>query len=248
MEPKLELQNVGKSYGNITALRNVNLTFTPGVYALLGPNGAGKSTMMKIITETIEPDRGRVLYCGNEIGKMGEDYRAVIGYMPQQQGIYESFTAKRFLCYMAALKGIPQKRAEREIEKALGMVHLSENAEQRLGTFSGGMKQRILIAQAILGNPKILIFDEPTAGLDPKERVRVRKMISKIAEDKIVIIATHIVSDVERIAKELVIMKKGKVLGSRSTAGWLVYMPGHLATLEELYMAIFREEGERYVV
>lgn len=244
MKPQLQLQNIVKKYGEVTALNHVNLTFTPGVYALLGPNGAGKSTLMKIITETIEPEEGNVFYCGNEIQKMGESYRALLGYMPQQQGIYESFSAARFLSYMSALKGISPNVAKKEIEKVLKMVHLSENAEQKLGTFSGGMKQRILIAQAILGNPRILIFDEPTAGLDPKERVHIRKMISKIAEDKIVLIATHIVSDIENIAKEIVIMKKGEILGCRTQLEWLEQMQENSPTLEDLYMSIFREEGD----
>lgn len=244
MKPQLELRNIGKRYGRIVALNHVNLKFTPGVYALLGPNGAGKSTMMKIITKTIEPDSGNIFYCGQAVQSLGEDYRAVLGYMPQQQGIYEGFKAKRFLSYMAALKGIPKNKAEKELERVLRMVHLSKNADQKLGTFSGGMKQRVLIAQAILGNPEILIFDEPTAGLDPKERIHVRNMIAQIAEKKIVLIATHIVSDIENIAKEIIIMKKGKVLGCRMPEEWPEDLPGDALTPEDLYMSIFREEGD----
>lgn len=221
MKPCLEIQKVEKVYGEIKALQSINLTLTPGIYGLLGPNGAGKSTLMKIITETIEADTGNLLYCGNEIKKMGNAYRSLLGYMPQQQGIYENFTARRFLHYMAALKEIPKEDAKKEIENVLICVGLEDVAEQKLGTFSGGMKQRILIAQAILGNPEILILDEPTAGLDPKERIRIRNMISQIAKDKIVLIATHVVSDVEFIAKEIIILKNGNVLGCMNQAQWL---------------------------
>lgn len=226
MIPKLELKNVTKRYGTIVALNQVNLEFSSGIYGLLGPNGAGKSTLMKIITETIKQTDGSVLFGEKEIGSYKSGYRARIGYMPQQQGIYESFTARRFLTYMAVLKGIKKEQIPQEVERVLGLVHLETVAEQKLGTFSGGMKQRILIAQAVLGNPQILILDEPTAGLDPKERIRIRNMISKIAMDKIVIIATHVVSDIEFIAKNIVLMKKGKVLGCKAPSKWLEELQG----------------------
>lgn len=226
MIPKLELKNVTKQYGKLVALNGVDLEFTPGIYGLLGPNGAGKSTLMKIITETIRQTSGSVFFCGKEIEKWKSDYRSVLGYMPQQQGIYESFTARRFLTYMAMLKGIDKGNIPSEVERVLELVHLENVAEQKLGTFSGGMKQRILIAQAVIGNPRILILDEPTAGLDPKERIRIRNMISKIAMDKIVIIATHVVSDIEFIAKNIVLMKKGQVLGCKPPAKWLEELQG----------------------
>lgn len=247
MQPKLEINHIVKKYGNITALRDTNLVLTPGIYGLLGPNGAGKSTLMKILTQTIESDKGDVFYAGQDIRKMGSAYRELIGYMPQQQGMYEFFSAKNFLRYMAALKGIPKKPAETEILQALKLVHLEDVADQKLGTFSGGMKQRILIAQAILGNPKILIFDEPTAGLDPKERIRIRNMISQIAMDHIVIIATHVVSDVEFIAKEIVLLKKGVVLGSRSPALWLKQLEGHVFEIE-VQEAELEEIEKQYLV
>lgn len=221
MSPKLELINITKRYGKKRALDEVSLTFYPGVYGLLGPNGAGKSTLMKIITDSIRQSKGEVLFCEKEIREWKGVYRAVLGYMPQQQGVYEDFTARRFLTYMAILKGVKKEEIEGEIEKVLELVHLRDAADQKLGAFSGGMKQRVLIAQAVLGNPKILILDEPTAGLDPKERIRIRNMISRIAMDKIVIIATHVVSDIEFIANHIVMMKKGKVLGCKSPADWL---------------------------
>ncbi len=257
MRPELSLEHVVKRYGKITALQDVSFTFTPGIYGILGPNGAGKSTLMKILTYTIESDSGIVTYAGKDIKNMGSSYRELIGYMPQQQGVYETFTAKRFLSYMASLKGIPPKAAETEIHKALRLVHLEDVAGQKLGTFSGGMKQRILIAQAILGNPKILIFDEPTAGLDPKERIRIRNMISQIALDNIVLITTHVVSDIEFIAKDILIMKKGCLLGCQTPAQWLKTLEGkifeisvgeeELETIQNQYLVcnIRRDENEK---
>lgn len=234
---ELCLENLTKRYGNFTALREVNLRFTPGIYGLLGPNGAGKSTMMKLITDTLLPDEGKILYCGKDIRRLKETYRETLGYMPQQQGMYESFTAGRFLTYMAALKGIEKKEIKGEVERVLKLVNLEQSAGKKLGGFSGGMKQRVLIAQAILGNPKILILDEPTAGLDPKERIRIRNLISKIAMEKIVLIATHVVSDIEFIAKEIVMLKKGEILGMESPGQWLKRLNG------KVYEVVVEESG-----
>lgn len=208
---RLEIENLTKSYGKKTALKRVNLTLTAGVYALLGPNGAGKSTLMNLITGNLKQDEGKIRYEGKSIGELGKEFRAVLGFMPQQQGLYENFTAYRFLSYMASLKGMSREKAEKEIEWGLEVVHLTKEAHQKLGAFSGGMKQRILVAQAIMNDPKVLILDEPTAGLDPSERIRIRNIISEIAMDKIVIFATHVVSDVEQIAKEVILLKQGEV-------------------------------------
>ena len=212
--PALEIKNVNKTYkkGYVKALNNFSAELTPGVYGLLGPNGAGKSTLMNIITDNLNADSGEVLFDGKNIKKLGKDYRSVLGYMPQQQGLYDDFTANRFLWYMAALKGLKKKEAKEKIPRLLETVNLTSAAHKKLGSFSGGMKQRVLIAQALLNDPKILILDEPTAGLDPKERIRIRNFISTIAKDKIVILATHVVSDVEFIAKEIILLKDGELL------------------------------------
>lgn len=211
---ELALNCISKTYkkGSVKALDNFSVTLTPGVYGLLGPNGAGKSTLMNIITDNLNADSGDVLYDGENIKKLGKNYRSVLGYMPQQQGLYDDFTLNRFLWYMAALKGLKKKEAKKKISQLLETVNLTDAAHKKLGAFSGGMKQRALIAQALLNEPKILILDEPTAGLDPKERIRIRNFISEIAEDKIVLISTHVVSDIEFIAKEIILLKQGKLV------------------------------------
>ena len=213
---ELALNCISKTYkkGSVKALDNFSVTLTPGVYGLLGPNGAGKSTLMNIITDNLNADGGEVVYGGENIKKLGKDYRAVLGYMPQQQGLYDDFTLNRFLWYMAALKGLKKKEAKEKITQLLETVNLTDAAHKKLGSFSGGMKQRALIAQALLNNPEILILDEPTAGLDPKQRIAIRNYISKIAFDKIVIIATHVVSDVEFIARDIIMLKKGVIVDS----------------------------------
>lgn len=193
---------------------NFCYTFTPGVYGLLGPNGAGKSTLMNMITDNLPPTSGSICADGTDISDMGASYRRLLGFMPQQQSLYSNFTLGRFLWYMAGLKGLKKDEAKREIDRLLRLVNLEDSAGKRLGGFSGGMKQRALVAQAMLGNPQIIILDEPTAGLDPKERIRIRNLIAEIAFEKIVIIATHVVPDIEYIAKEVLMLKKGVLIDS----------------------------------
>lgn len=215
----LEIKGISKTYkkGTVKALDDFTASLTPEVYGLLGPNGAGKSTLMNIITDNLNADSGEVLLDGENIIKLGSDYRDILGYMLQQQGLYDDFTLNRFLWYMAALKGMKKKAAKEKISLLLDTVNLKGSAHKKLGSFSSGMKQRALIAQALLNDPKLLILDEPTAGLDPKERIRIRNFISEIAGDKIVLISTHVVSDIEFIAKEIILLNGGKLV-SKDTA------------------------------
>ncbi len=211
---ELKLCNISKSYnrGKTYAVQNISVTFTPGVYGLLGPNGAGKSTLMNMITDNLAPDMGEITMDGKDIHTLGADYRGRLGYMPQQQGLYEAFTAEAFLWYMAALKGMKKRQTKAAIEELLEVVNLKQERHKKLKSFSGGMKQRILIAQALLDSPDVLILDEPTAGLDPAERIRIRNFISENAKNKIVLLATHVVSDVEYISKEILILRQGKMV------------------------------------
>ena len=194
------------------ALQEFSYSFADGVYGLLGPNGAGKSTLINLIVGNLSPNHGEILYEGKQIRDLGSSYRSIIGYMPQQQQLYEGFTIKRFLFYFAALKGLDKAEAGERIRSLLEVVGLTGAAGKRLGSLSGGMKQRVLIAQALLNDPKILILDEPTAGLDPKERMNIRNFIYSIARDKTILLATHVISDIELIARELIFLREGKQL------------------------------------
>ena len=207
---ELSIDRLTKHYGNKIAVDCVSATLRPGVYGLLGANGAGKTTLMRMMCAVLESTSGEVFLDGQEITSMGADYRNVLGYLPQDFGYYPNYTAMEFLLYIAALKGIPKNIAKQRTKELLEVVGLSDVAGKKIKTFSGGMKQRLGIAQALLNTPKILILDEPTAGLDPKERIRFRNLISDYAGDKIVILSTHIVSDIEAIADEVMLMKKGK--------------------------------------
>lgn len=235
------LTNITKKYKEKLALDDVSLELAPGIYGLLGPNGAGKSTLMNIVTGNLKPDGGQVLWDGKEIKSLGAQYRSIIGYAPQQQGLYDAFTGKRFLAYMATLKGISKKEMPEEIARVLSYVNMTEAANRPIGTYSGGMKQRILIAQAILGDPKLIVLDEPTAGLDPKERVRIRERIAALAGDKVILVSTHVVSDIEPIAKEIILIKSGKII-DQDTVEHLCSKYGRVNGLEELYIRIFEED------
>ena len=239
----LSLNGVNKHYGTKHALIDFDYDFTDGVYGLLGPNGAGKSTMMNIITQNIpcDPD-SEILWNGDDIDKLQAKYRRRIGFMPQQQELYPSFTATRFLGYLAALKGIKREKIQSEVERVLDLVELSDNADQKLGGFSGGMKQRVLIAQTLLGNPKLLILDEPTAGLDPKQRVITRNLIASLAKNKIVIISTHIVSDIETIADRILLIKQGELIDEGTVPELCSKVEGKQKNLEQLYMQYYGDE------
>lgn len=237
----LMLNHITKKYKDKTALYDVSLELDCGIYGLLGPNGAGKSTLMNIITGSIKPTEGSVHWDGADIRKLGESFRSLIGYAPQQQGLYNSFSGRRFLSYMAALKGIPKKEVHGEIQRVLSYVNMQEAADRAIGGYSGGMKQRILIAQAILGHPKLIVLDEPTAGLDPKERVRIREQIKTLAGDKIILVSTHVVSDIAPIAKEILLIRSGNII-DRDTVENLCQKYGKSRNLEEVYMHIFGEE------
>lgn len=207
---ELSIDRLTKHYGRKIAVDCVSAILKPGVYGLLGANGAGKTTLMRMMCAILESTSGEVFLDGKEVTSMGEDYRNVLGYLPQDFGYYPNYTAAEFLMYISALKGLPRNIAKNRTKELLEEVGLDDAADKKVKTFSGGMKQRVGIAQALLNNPDILILDEPTAGLDPKERVRFRNLLSDYAKDKIVILSTHIVSDIEAIADEVVLMKKGK--------------------------------------
>ena len=209
---ELQVEQLYKSYGKKEALQDVSFTLKKGIYGLLGENGAGKSTLLRIMSTVDFPTKGMIRYDGENIFTLDEKYRGKIGYMPQNYSVYPGFTAKDFLEYMGVLKGIPKEKLKSRIAEVLEFVNLSDVAGKKVKTFSGGMKRRIGIAQAIINEPEILILDEPTAGLDPTERIRFSNIISDMGKDKIVLLSTHIVSDIEAIANNLVVVKKGTVL------------------------------------
>lgn len=206
---ELRLHHLKKQYGGKCAVNNVSASLKPGVYGLLGANGAGKTTLMRMICGVLKPTSGSISLDGKTVEQLGEQYYAQLGYMPQDFGFYPDFTAREFMLYMAAVKGLDKRQAKARTENLLQMVNLSDVADRKIKSYSGGMKQRLGIAQAELNSPSVLILDEPTAGLDPKERVRFRSLISDFAREKIVILSTHIVSDVSYIADTILMMKQG---------------------------------------
>ena len=236
---ELSIDHIRMSYdkGKTWALDDVCGSMQAGVYGLLGPNGAGKSTLMNIMTTNLRPTEGKILLDGKDIFNMGGAYRAMLGYAPQQQKLYDDWTGDQFLWYMAALKGIPRRLAGEKIGQVLQLVNLTDVQYRKMKTYSGGMRQRILIAQSLLGDPQILILDEPTAGLDPSERAHIRDFIKTVAGEKIVLISTHVVSDIESIANEVILLERGRVLRWDTTEHLIREIPGARG-LEDVYLSL----------
>lgn len=232
----LVIDRLSKQYKNRIAVDRVSLNLHKGVYGLLGANGAGKTTLMRMICGILKPTSGTITFDGMDVSE--EAYRAILGYLPQDFGYYPEFNATDFLLYFAALKGIPRAQANRKAKELLELVRLKEVSRKKIKTFSGGMKQRLGIAQALLNNPKLLVLDEPTAGLDPKERVRFRNLIENLGNESIVLLSTHIVSDIEHIAEEVLMMKNGQLIHQgKWDAG--------KSDLEEFYLQQFEEEDAK---
>ncbi len=231
---ELVIDRLTKQFQNKIAVDRVSLRLNNGVYGLLGTNGAGKTTLMRMLCGILQPTSGTIAFDGMDVSEEG--YRAILGYLPQDFGYYPEFTAMGFLLYMAALKGLPKHSAKRRANELLELVGLQDMGRKKIKTFSGGMKQRLGIAQALLNNPKLLILDEPTAGLDPKERVRFRNLIGQLGKDSIVLLSTHIVSDIEHIADEVLMMKNGNLIYH---GAW----DDQMGDLEGFYLAQFEEGG-----
>ena len=229
---ELVIDRLTKQFQNKIAVDRVSLRLNTGVYGLLGTNGAGKTTLMRMLCGILQPTSGTIAFDGMDVSEEG--YRAILGYLPQDFGYYPEFTAMGFLLYMAALKGLPKHSAKRRANELLELVGLQDMGRKKIKTFSGGMKQRLGIAQALLNNPKMLILDEPTAGLDPKERVRFRNLIGQLGKDSIVLLSTHIVSDIEHIADEVLMMKDGALIYN---GAW----DEQKGDLESFYLAQFEE-------
>jgi len=230
----LSFNHVTKKYGNFTALEDISLEFSGGVYALLAPNGAGKTTLIKMLATLIFPTKGEILWNGDEIIALDASYRDIIGYLPQDFGYYKNHTPQEFLMYMSAVKCMDRDRAKRKTDELIDLVGLSDVRDKKMRKFSGGMIQRVGIAQAMLNDPKILILDEPTAGLDPKERVRFRNLISSLSKDRIVILSTHIVSDIETIASRVVMFKNHRLFANDSPASICGTLKGKIYETDDM--------------
>lgn len=252
---KLELIDLTRQFGAVTAVDHLNLTIQNGVYGLLGVNGAGKTTLMRMICTLIKPTDGQILCEGNDIYEMDGAYRKLLGYLPQDFGFYPDFTVEEYLHYIAAIKGIRPGAAKQRVKELLHQVGLSKAAKKKMKALSGGMKRRAGIAQAMLNDPKILILDEPTAGLDPAERVRFRNLISELSRERIIILSTHIVSDVEYIANEIWLMKDGrieqqgsleKILASMGLSVWVCHVPQQVAeqAMKQFKISNVKSEGK----
>lgn len=239
---ELKINRLTKQYKDKLAVDNVSLKLTPGIWGLLGANGAGKTTMMRMVAGILKPTSGGVFYDGLSIDDLGESYRDIFGYLPQTFGFYPEFTVKSYLEYMSALKGIGKKDASRKIERLLQMLALSDVKNKKIRRLSGGMQRRVGIAQALLNDPEILILDEPTSGLDPGERVRFRNILAEFAKERIVLISTHIVSDVENIATRNAVMKDGRIIAAGSTDALVDVMKGRVWRTEVSESDLFKCE------
>lgn len=238
---QLEICNVKKQYKDKCAVNGVNLLLTPGVWGLLGANGAGKTTLMRMIAGITGTTEGEIRYDGVEIHTMGKAYRDIFGYLPQEFGFYPGFSVQDYLEYMATLKGLPKGEADRKIKELLSRLTLEDVKRKKISKLSGGMKRRVGIAQALLNDPEVLILDEPTSGLDPGERVRFRNLLSEFARDRIVLISTHIVSDIEYISTKNAVMKDGKVIAVGGTEDLVMHVDGKV-----WQAAVRQEEAARY--
>ena len=222
---EIKIVDLTKKFDDFTAVNHINLTMTNGVYGLLGVNGAGKTTLMRMICTLLEPSKGMIMCDGQNINKMGSDYRKILGYLPQELGFYPEFSVKDYLMYIAALKGIRPAVAKKRVKMLISKVGLQKVSNRKMKKLSGGMKRRAGIAQAMLNDPQILILDEPTAGLDPNERIRFRNLISELAEERLVLLSTHIVSDIEYIANEILLMKDGQIVHQGTAQQLIDSMP-----------------------
>lgn len=252
----LKIESVSKKFGKKEALSDVDLELDAGIYGLLGDNGAGKSTLMRLLVGVDTPTSGRILYEGEDISQLKEKYRGLLGYMPQEFAVFPGFTAGEFLTYMGALKGLSKRELKEKIPRVLAFVNLEDVKDKKVSTFSGGMKRRVGIAQALLNDPKILILDEPTAGLDPGERIRFSNILSNMSKDKIILFSTHIISDIEAITKSIIILNDGKIRAKTTSDKLIEKMEGRvfesripfseLAAYEKKVQIIrMRYEGER---
>lgn len=229
---ELQLIDITKNYKDQNVLKGISLTMGTGVYGILGPNGAGKTTMIRILADVLRPTKGRVLYDGKDIHALGDEYRAKIGYLPQDVSFYSDFTGRDYLEYSAALKGMEKAHAKKKIEELAQSVGLSDDLDRKCTAYSGGMQRRLGIAQALLDNPEILILDEPTSGLDPYERIKFRNIISAYAKDRLVLLSTHIVSDVEQIAAHIMMMEYGTIRHIQTGGEYIRMMEGRVWLLE----------------
>ena len=245
----LEVHNLTKIYkrgkkDSTLALDKLSFSLGQGLYGLLGPNGAGKSTLINIITCSLAPTKGYVKWNGKTVSSFNTNFRRQLGYMPQQQTLYDTFTGYRFLSYLCALKELPRKEIPTEVERVAACVNLSDELGKKLSAYSGGMKQRLLAAGAIIGDPSLLIFDEPTAGLDPKERVRFRRLAKELSQTRIVLVATHVVSDIEHAADGVLFLKKGRLVCNAPPDQLIHTYLNDSGSLEDVYLKVFGDEAD----